>query len=118
MYARTIEVTDRVDNCYTVTRIVCIFMQSVIRIIRLNLSISEAMIKQKKKKKKKREGRREGERKERMTRKYARTFFLDRANILFFSDIRTRYLYSSRSFKTNVNMLAINYSLVVYRFYR
>ena len=53
MYARTIEVTDRVDNCYTVTRIVCIFMQSVIRIIRLNPSISEAMIKQKKKKKKK-----------------------------------------------------------------
>ena len=64
MYARTIEVTDRVDNCYTVTRIVCIFMQSVIRIIRLNLSISEAMIKQKKKKKKKKKKKEKKEEKE------------------------------------------------------
>lgn len=89
MYARIIEVTDRVDNCYTVTRIVCIFMESVIRIIRLNLS-SEAMIKQKKKKRK-------GERKKRMTRKYARTCFLDWANILFFQiSVRVTYTHRDR----------------------
>lgn len=110
MYARTIEVTDRVDNCYTVTRIVCIFMESVIRIIRLNLS-SETMIKQKKRKKKKEE--KEKGRKEWRENTRVHAFLIEQTFFFFFLDIRTRYLYSSRSFKTNVNMLAINYSLVV-----
>ena len=96
MYARTIEVTDRVDNCYTVTRIVCIFMQSVIRIIRLNLSISEAMIKQKKKKKKKKEKKEEKEKGRKEWRENTRVHAFLIEQTFFFFQISVRVTYTHR----------------------